>query len=742
MKEAREKRARRKNRAKTIGKAISRVICLAFLFVFTSMALIGRITFLKVVKGEEFEKKVVSRAAGIEYEIHPLRGNIVDRNGKNLVVSAIAYDVILDPYVLNQSKEEEQKRTLSTLSKELDVNIEELEAIMKKSPESKYEMIKKEIPRDAGEKIKEAKLKGVWLQETFVRQYPKETLASQTIGFFNKNKQGQYGIEQQYNNLMTGFTGRVFPKLQEGNIVTSESVAPISGHTLVVTIDEVIQQYLEEALQKSAIEFKSTNAAAIAVDPNTGEILAMGSYPTYNPNQYNDISDIVGKKVWDGLTDAEKGERLNEVWKNYNLHMTYEPGSTIKPIVVAAALEEGVISKDEQFYCSGVKKVAGQSIRCARRSGHGDINLEEAIAHSCNIAMMEIAEKLGVETFIKYQEDFGLGEITGIDLPGEEVGILHRPEQMGPVELATASFGQGFNMTPLQLISAFSATINGGNLMRPYVLSQVIDEEGNIIKENKSLLRRKVISKEVSDVVRLQAEATVTDGTGKPAAIAGYRIGGKTGTAQKLPREANEYVFSFLGYAPVDKPQIAILVLFDETEVYGEGVGLASRVFEEMMVKILPYLDIHPVESTPGAFDDTIQVPDFTGLDIYEATHILQSSNLDYEPIGLGKQINNQYPKPGVVIPVGSNIKLYFSSTEQENCIPVPDLIGKTLEEAQSEVEKAGFVVEVQGKGPVVAGQIPRANMKIEKGSVVQLILKHAIEEEPTKEDENDENIE
>lgn len=720
-------RAKKRNRDKHIKKATHRILGLAFLFSLMSLGLFGRVAYLKIAKGDEFEKKVTLQAAGVEYDVQPLRGNIVDRNGKNMVVSAIAYDVILDPYILLQGSEKEQEETLTTLSKELGIDIQKLRDIVAKSPESKYEIIQKEVSNDVGKKLQDKKLKGLWLQETFIREYPKETLASQTIGFYNKNKEGQYGVEQQYNDLMTGLTGRIFPKLQEGNIVTSESVSAVDGHTLSITIDEIIQQYMEEALQKSAIEFKSTNAAGIAMNPHTGEILAMGSYPTYNPNKYNDISKQIGLEIWDALDDRAKVEKLNEVWKNYNIHMTYEPGSTFKPIVVAAALEEGVIGVDERFYCSGVKEVAGERIRCAKRSGHGDISLEEAIAVSCNIAMMEIAEKLGREKFVQYQKDFGFGELTGVDLPGEEAGILHRQDQMGPVELATASFGQSFNTTPLQLISAFSATINGGKLMRPYVLSQIIDENGSIVKENKPFLRRKVISKEVSDVVRLQAESVVTSGTGKQAAIAGYRIGGKTGTAQKLPREANEYIYSFVGYAPVDNPQIIVLILYDETEIYSDGVGLASRVFKEMMEKTLPYLGIQPIDAIPGAYDETVAIPDFTGQNIYEVSQALDNLKLDYQAIGIGKTITNQYPKPGAVIPTETSIKLYFTSEEPENCVIVPDFIGKTLEESQAVALNDGFNIEIEGVGEIISKQIPKADMKIEKASTIKLILTEEI---------------
>ena len=318
-------------------------------------------------------------------------------------------------------------------------------------------------------------------------------------------------------------------------------------------------------------------------------------------------------------------------------------------------------------------------------------------------------------------------ELTGIDLSSEEAGILHRLEQMGPVELATASFGQTFNMTPLQLVSAFSATINGGKLMRPYILSQVIDENDEIIKENKPFLRRQVISKEVSDIVRLQSESVVVRGTGKFAAVAGYRVGGKTGTAQKLPREANEYIYSFIGYAPVENPQVVILTLFDETEEYAEGRGLAARAFQEMMEKILPYLGIQPVEAIQGAFEKTVAVPNFTDQDVYEVSKMLQSKNLYYEPIGVGKIIKNQYPEPGTVLPTESTIKLYFKSAEPESCIPVPNFMGMTIGEAKEMASSEQWAIEVEGEEGNVVGQIPKPNMKIEKGSVVKLIVKNEL---------------
>jgi len=717
-------KSKRKKQNTRMRKAASRIALLAFFFTLLSATMVGRVLYFKIVKGAEFEKKVTLRTAEAQYELQPLRGNIIDRNGNNLVVSVIAYDVILDPSVLLEHPQTEQIRTLETLAEELQISQEELRAIVEKYPDSKYKVIQKEISQEIEASLRSKKLQGVWLQETFVRKYPKESLMAQTIGFFNKTGQGQYGIEQEYNDLMIGLTGRVFPQLQEGNIVTSESVPAVNGYTLGLTLDENIQQFLEEALQAAAKEFRTVNASAIAINPNTGEILAIAGYPTYNPNQYNNLSEQLGKDIWDEFNKDEKGEALNKVWKNYNIHTTYEPGSTFKPIFIAAALEEGVISLEETFYCSGSKVVADKTIGCAKKSGHGHINLEEALAFSCNVAMMDIAEKLGPEKFIQYQKSFGLGEVTGLDLPGEEVGILHKLEQMGPVELATASFGQTFNMTPLQLISAYAATINGGNLMRPYILSQVIDENGEIIKENKPFLRRKVISKEVSDIIRLQSESVIIKGTGGSAAIAGYRVGGKTGTAEKLPREEEKYIHSFIGYAPVENPQVMILTLFDEPEVEVSGTGLAGRVFKEIMERTLPYLGIQPLESMEEDLEETVVIPDFTGQNIYQVSETLEYKDLQYEAIGIGIEIKNQYPTAGAVLPRGSTIKLYFSSDEPENCVVVPDFRGLTLEEIQETPPNHGLIIEIEGEAGNVIEQVPKPDMKIEKDSAVILWLR------------------
>jgi len=636
-------------------------------FTFSILFLMYRIGYIKYVDGAEYEEKAVLQRLNTEQIIYPNRGSIVDRNYHDLALSTIVFNVILDPNVLlEQISENEKNRTIETLSKFLSISDKDINDAISKNPNSRYEVVKKHIKADLAQKIKNEGLKGVWLEEDSIRSYLKNEFAAHIIGFVNKDNKAQYGIEQHYNEWLTGVPGRVFPMLKEGKYIMEENIPAKPGNTIVLTIDETIQHFAELALQNAVKEHNPKNASVIAMDPNTGEILAMAAYPTFNPNQYNDLSEFIDKNIWNSLSNEEKVEKLNSVWKNYNVSNTYEPGSTFKPLLVAAALEENVISLEDHFYCGGHKSVYGQVIKCWKTSGHGDQTIEEALANSCNVAMMDIVEKMGPKAFYQYQKLFGFGEATGIDLPGEAEGILHRLENLNPVELATSSFGQSFNVTPLQILTGFASVINGGNLMKPYIVKQIVSQDGNEIKEFTPIVRRKVISKESSQIVRNQLESVVRDGTGKKARVEGYRIGGKTGTAEKLPRGEGKYALSFIGFAPVENPKIIVLVLLDETEYYSEGSGAAAPVAKELFENILPYIGVEPSDKQDENENSDVELPDYKGLQLLEADMDLTIKGLNYEVIGVGNLIMDQFPKAGTKVPHDMKIKLYVSEEQNE----------------------------------------------------------------------------
>ena len=637
-------------------------------FVSSILFLMYRIGYIKYVDGAVYEEKAVLQRLNTEQIIYPNRGSIVDRNYHDLALSTIVYNVILDSNILiEQVPEEERKKILETIGNLLNIPFENLNERILKNPNSRYEVIAKQIKVDMAQKIKEEELKWVWLEEDSVRNYLKNESASHILGFVNRNKEAQYGIEQQYDQRLNGIPGRVFPMLKEGKYITEENIPAKQGNTIVLTIDETIQHFAETALEKAIHEHQPKNASVIVMNPNTGEILAMTAYPAYNPNKYNDLSEYDGNKDWKDLNDKQKLERLNKIWRNYNVSDTYEPGSTFKPLVLAAALEENIISINDTFECLGHKNVYGRNIGCWKTSGHGVQTLEEVLANSCNIAMMDIAEKMGPDIFYHYQKLFGFGELTGIDLPGEALGILHNLDGLRPVELATSSFGQSFNVTPIQMLNGFAAVINGGNLMQPYIVKQIVSEDGSAINETTPILKRKVISKESSQVLRNYLESVVDGGTGKKAKVEGYRIGGKTGTAEKLPREEGKYVLSFIGYAPVENPQIIVLVLLDETKYYSEGSGTAAPVAKEIFQNVLPYMGIEPSTTEEIEKTSNVELPDYKGLNLLEVDMDLTIKGLSYEGIGIGNIIKEQFPKPGTMLPQGTTIKLYLSESNEEN---------------------------------------------------------------------------
>jgi len=631
------------------------------------LLLIYRIGYIKYTYGEEYEERAVLQRLNTEQVIYPNRGFIVDRNFHDLAISTIVYNVILDPNILAEHiTEEKRNEVVADLAQILNLSPESIQQTIEKNPKSRYQIIKKHVKADTAQKIREKGLMGVWLEEDSFRNYVRNDFAAHLLGFVNADKQAQYGVEQYYDNWLRGVSGRVFPMIKEGKYVMEENIAPQQGHTVVLTIDETIQHFCELALKNAVEEHNPKNAAVIAMNPKTGEILAMAAYPSFNPNKYNDLSEYFDEGIWESLSNEEKLKMLNTVWKNYNLSVTYEPGSTFKPFVIAAALEENSITVHDKYNCLGHKKIHTETIHCWRTWGHGEETLEQALANSCNVAMMDIVEKLGAEKFYRYQKLFGFGEVTGIDLPGEESGILHKQEALRPVELATSSFGQTFNVTPIQLITGFSAIINGGNLMQPYVVKQIVTEDGREVKTTSPVIKRRVISQETSQILRNYLETVVTDGTGKNARVEGYTVGGKTGTAEKLPRGSGKYVLSFIGFAPVEDPQIVVLAILDETENYSEGSVSAAPIVREILENVLPYMGIEPSGQTNIENKTDVELPDYSGLTLLETGTDLTVKGLKFEAIGMGNYVKKQFPNPGTRVPLGTTIKLYVTENPEE----------------------------------------------------------------------------
>ncbi len=707
------KLSNKKNDSMISRKRLHRRIFFIGLFFLSTIGYMGyQVINIKLHNGDDYQKQVLNRMMSKDGQINPQRGAIVERNNKTIATSVLAYHIVLDPKTILGLEEGKQDTIYQGLSEAVNRPKEDIKKFVEQNPGLRYSILSKNAAAEIVESLKQKALKGVWFEESFIRKYPKGEFASQLIGFYNKNSEGQYGIEQQYNSYIMGKAGRVFSQLQDEQIITTEIKPAENGATIVLTIDEVVQQYVETTMNKYIKEYNPVNAAAIIMNPNTGEIYSMFSYPSFNPIHYNVLEEQLGKGVWESLTDTQKSKALNSAWKNYNIQNSYEPGSTFKPLLVAAALDESIMHPEQKYVCNGTKVVVQgvAPIRCWKREGHGEQTLEQALANSCNVAMLEIVEKMSSETLLKYMERYGFGQPTDIGLPGEEKGQLH--PKLGPIEKATYAIGQTFTGTPLQLITAFSSVINGGYLLQPYVVSQIINEKNEILYKAKPTIKRQAITGETSKVLVNYLKKVVDEGTGIHANINGYTVGGKTGTAQKRPLEDEKYILSFLGYAPINNPQVIGLIIFDEIP---EGTGAPAKAFKEMMTNILPYLEIELADHDQLGEAQMSKIPSLMHTDIYKASELLSYEGLDYEIIGIGTKITSQYPSEGTYLPKGSAVKLYVQTEAIDDIVQTPDLQGLTIEEAKLLVGESLMIN--QANTGVIVKQMPRAGHKVERNS-------------------------
>lgn len=599
------RRKKEKKEKKFLRRMQSRLLVAFCAIVVLFIGLIGRIWFLTEKDGERYAKRVLSQQTYVSNEIPYQRGDIVDRNQTKLATSTAVYNLIIAPKTILEAKSTEKnvnckEVTIQSLAQYFDVTEEELNKILEEKPNSQYTIVLKELDYDtvtAFEEIQEnnKNIVGVWFEKKYKRKYPLKDIACDVIGFTTSDNTGLWGLEGYYNDELNGTAGREYGYYDADLKLERNVKSAINGNTLVTTIDANIQQIVQNKISDFMKETGGKNIAALVMNPNNGEIYAMSSQTTYDLNDPFDLTQVYDEKDVKNLTEEEKTKKLNEMWGNFCISSGYEPGSTFKPLTIAAALEENKTYDDEWFMCNGGEEVGGRWIKCVSRSGHGPLTLEGLLMESCNDGLMQIANRLGRSLFAKYQRNFNMGQKTGIDLPGEAYGLIHSEENLNSQELATSSFGQGLTTTMVQMASAISSVINGGNYYQPHVVKQILNDNGAVVKNISPVLVRKTISEDTSALIRKYMYATVEEGTGSAAQISGYSIGGKTGTAEKVPRGHGNYLVSFMGFAPVDKPQVVVYVIVDEPNVPDQAHSyIATNIVNEIMKDIFPFLDIYP----------------------------------------------------------------------------------------------------------------------------------------------------
>lgn len=570
-------------RSKTFNR---RKIWLMFLAVFFVMMFLGgRLVYLMVFCSEYYGQKAEDLHER-ERDIKAARGRIIDATGKILATnkSVCTISVI-------HSQIDEPEKVIAALQKELGLTEEEVRKRVEKV--SSIERVKTNVDKETGDRIRAYGLSGIKVDEDYKRYYPLDTMASTVLGFTGADNQGILGLEVKYDSYLQGTSGKILTLTDARGIEIENAgetrLEPVNGYDLYISMDSNIQQYCEQAAEKAYIKKQADEVSVIVMNPQNGEIMAMVNYPEFNLNEPFTLIEEMGA---DGTESAnKKQELLNRMWRNPCISDTYEPGSTFKIITAAAALEEGVVSLTDQFYCPGYKLVEDRRIRCAKTSGHGAETFETGIMNSCNPVFIELGERLGVENYYKYFKRFGLTQKTGIDLPGEAATIMHKQENVGPVELATISFGQSFQITPIQLVTTVSSIINGGTRITPHFGVEVRETDGTLVETFSYDKREEICSGETSETMQYLLEKVVSEGGGKNAKIEGYAIGGKTATSQTLPRSEHRYISSFLGFAPADDPKVLVIAIINNPKGTYYGGLIAAPVVKEIMENILPYLD-------------------------------------------------------------------------------------------------------------------------------------------------------
>lgn len=592
------RRRRRRGKPKRFSRKMCITVFLVFcVCLFTFGVLLFKIYHINSKDGDRYRKEALSQQSYTNTVLNYQRGDVKDRNNTTLAVSVRKYDLVLEPRTLGKDEKKKQA-TVDAIAKTFGVASSVVEEVIQKKPNSMYEHIDglKELPAKKVDKfkkqIKKERLEGVWFEEVYKRNYPLKTVGASIIGFMNSNNQGTYGVEEQYNSVLNGTTGREYGYFDSNMNLQRTIKEAKDGNSVVLTIDANVQKIIEDEIadfQKNGTGAKTI--AMMVMNPKNGEILAMASNSTFDLNDPQNLASMYSEQKIAAMTDKEKNENLLSMWSNFCVGSAYEPGSTFKPFTIAAALDENIISGKSTFQCNGVKKVADREIHCSNRNGHGMLDLRHALMESCNAALMDIGLGLGRNKFSKYNKLYGFGQRTGVDLPGETSGLIHTKEELNPVELATSSFGQTQTVTMVQMLSGFSSLINGGNYYQPHLVKEIQNSNGDVVKTIDPVIVKRTTSEDTSSKLRSYLKSTVEEGTAAPAQVKGYSIGGKTGTAEKRPVSAKKYLVSFIGCEPAEDPEVAYYVIIDEPHVKDQAHSTYATEFSsKVMKRVLPFL--------------------------------------------------------------------------------------------------------------------------------------------------------
>ena len=711
---------------------------------FVLMILMGVVMFvllffrlfdLQITRHEELQGKAVNQQTR-RTVVTANRGTIYDAGGNILAISSSAETIILSPLEIDNAVNDTED-PVSWTKESLAAGLAEIlgkdaSAIRKRmdNVKSQYEVIQLRADEDTAAKVRsyvdENKIAGVHLVADTKRYYPYGSLAAQVIGFVGDENTGLYGLEAYYEKELEGQSGLVISSKDQAEndmLYTYEQYfAAKNGSDLTLTLDTTIQYYLEKGIESMVDKFSAANGASgIVMDAKTGGVLAMASYPNYDLNDFLTVSDqTLQERIERGESTVADMQLLQ--WRNKALNDTYEPGSTFKILTLSAALEEGVVDKTTTVNCSGSVNISGYTIHCSNKNGHGLQTLVQSVGNSCNPAFINYGLRIGSEKFYEYMRSFGLMNTTGIDLGGEAVGVFAADSSFTQLDLACYAFGQNFTVTPLALIAAQAACVNGGYLHTPYLVERIADSDGNVTYRHDDTPVRQVISEQTSATVRECLEYVVASGTGKNGQVAGYRIGGKTGTADK--GQTGDVVVSFLCFAPADDPQVIMLITMDTpsraTGTYVSGGNMVAPTASTVMAEILPYLGVEPSYSAEELLDMDTTVPNVIGMSVEEAKTKLKDRALSYKIVGDGETITDQTPAGGAIIPGKSSVILYVGEEKSTDKCVVPHLIGKTPSEANTTATAAGLLIRFSGTTGSESSSVRVLSQSIDEGTEVE----------------------